>query len=167
MKKKISFAGILCAVSGLAWSQMTPQMQQQLPPSDPSSSQYNSVYLPSLGQGDTVRPNSNVRWEDRWGAIADDGNGVYGIVTDLGSRRLAQKAAVAECRRRGGGECMVGLAYYNQCAVVVAGTTGAELAHAPTEDQAKKIAVENCEATDGQGVCRVYYSGCSLPVPVQ
>lgn len=165
MKAKVLLLLGIGMLAGTAWAQMTPQQQQQLPPSDPSSSQYHSVYLPSLGQGDTDQ--AGVKWEDRWGAIADDGNGTYGIVVDMSSKRLAQKAAISECKRRGGTKCTVGLAYYNQCAVVIAGTTGSDLAHAPTEDEAKSLGIKNCEAKDGQGACRIYYSGCSLPARVK
>ena len=167
MKKQGSIACGLLAVSQTAFCQMTPQIQQQLPSSNPNSSQYHSVYLPSIGQGDTISPDGQVRWADRWGAIATDGNGHAGIVKGMASKSSAQKAAVAECRRRGGGGCVVRLSYHNQCAAVVAGATGSNNASAATEDEAIHFAMSDCETVEGRGACRVYYSGCSLPVPVE
>ncbi|WP_392389941.1 DUF4189 domain-containing protein [Acinetobacter courvalinii] len=37
------------------------------------------------------------------------------------SKRQAEKAALTECRAKGGKKCEVDLAYYNQCAVMVTG----------------------------------------------
>lgn len=37
-------------------------------------------------------------WADGWGAIATDGHGVAGAVTDLASKRDAKRAAIQECR---------------------------------------------------------------------
>lgn len=109
----------------------------------------------------------SVRWQDRWGAIAADENAVYGIVADMSSKHQAKKAAIAECKKRGGESCEIQLAYYNQCAVVIAGTTGSNVSHAATEEEAASTGISNCEKVDGEGACRVYYSGCSLPVKAQ
>lgn len=104
-------------------------------------------------------------WADRWGAIASDGNGTYGIVTDKASRRKAQKTAIEECKKRGGGSCAVRRDFYNQCAAVTSGTITAATANAPTEDEAVKIGKEICR-TNGDNNCQVYWSGCSMPVRV-
>lgn len=88
MKVKLLYAACMLVVSGTALSQMTPQQQMQVPPSDPSSSQYNSVYLPAHGVGDTVQPSAKERWEDRWGAIATDTeNAKLGVVTGVASKK--------------------------------------------------------------------------------
>lgn len=100
------------------------------------------------------------RWADSWGAIADDGNGQYGIVTDMPSKRGARKAAIQECRRRGGAKCEVGITYKNQCAVVVMGSTLSNVVHAITIDKAAEIGMAAClERHDVN--CRIYWSGCS------
>jgi len=54
--------------------------------------------------------------ETRWGAIATDNLNV-----GAKSKRIAAKAAVAQCRSNGGTKCIVDIAYYNQCAVIVLG----------------------------------------------
>ena len=118
---------------------------------------------------DNDAPVPSVHWQDRWGAIAaDDGpNAVFGIVTNMASKRAAQKAAIAECKNRGGGDCEVSLAYYNQCAAVAAGAAGTFSSSAATIEEAAQRATNRCEDANGRGACWVYYSGCSLPVRVQ
>lgn len=104
-------------------------------------------------------------WADRWGAIAADGNGVFGIVSDMTSKRKAQKSAIQECKNRGGGACDVDLAYYNQCAAVGANSKNSFSFSAPTQKEAEDLAVGRCEKSTGEK-CNVYYSGCSMPVRV-
>ena len=106
------------------------------------------------------------RWVDRWGAIASDRISVFGIVSDKASKSEAERAALSECRTRGGGECQVTFAYHNQCAAVAAGQKGTISFHAPTVEEAIEASLKKCEVEKG-GECRVYYSGCSLPVRVQ
>lgn len=117
--------------------------------------------------GGTQTSAQQVRWADRWGAIADDGNGVSGIVSSMQSKQQAENSAISECKKRGGGACAVALTYHNQCAAVATGEHGASLYHAETEDKAVESAMKNCEIKQGAGACRLYYSGCSLPEQVQ
>ena len=106
------------------------------------------------------------QWDSRWGAVADDGNGVFGIVSDQRSERSAKKAAAAQCVERGGGSsCKATFTYRDQCAVVVGTDTGAISQGAATEEKAKALAMTKCEA-EGSKECWVYYSGCSLPALV-
>lgn len=111
-----------------------------------------------------------VLWADRWGAIASDNdakNAIFGIVTDRPSERAARRAAVDECRSRGGDRCEVAMSYQNQCAAVGAGRVGTFSAGAPTLEEAQQRAMQLCEIKNGSGECWLYYSGCSLPVRVQ
>lgn len=105
------------------------------------------------------------QWDSRWGAVADDGNGVFGIVSDQRSERSAKKAAAAQCVERGGSSssCKATFTYRDQCAVVVGTDTGSISQGAATEEKAKELAISKCEAK-GSKECWVYYSGCSLPV---
>ena len=160
MKSKGFSAVVLLMLSGAAWAQMTPQQQANLPPSNPNSSQYNTVYLPSL---ENAAPPQE-RWADRWGAIATDDNGTAGIVTDITNKRDAQRSAIAECENRGGGNCKVSLAYHNQCAAVAASSSMSFSSSAPTIEEATERSMERCKSAGGE--CWVYYSGCSLPVRV-
>ena len=144
-------------------AQLTPQMQQQLPPSNPNSSQYHSVYIPSLEQAGRIVSDESEGWEDRWGAIAvDDLRAVVGVSTDAASEQMAKEGARLDCTRRGGRDCGVKISYYNQCAVLIAADVGYNTASAATIEVAKKGAVSDCRRY-GRKNCRVYYSGCSLP----
>lgn len=163
MRAMLLAATIVLIFSKGAMAQMTPQ-QQQLPPSDPSSSQYHSVYLPSLGQGDTVSP---AKWVDRWGAISDDGDGVFGIVSNMRDRGVAEENAVMECKKRGGKKCIVSFTYRSQCAAVAASESVSFSYGAPTIEEAKESAMQQCNSNSSNKDCWIYYSGCSLPERVQ
>ncbi|WP_436870978.1 DUF4189 domain-containing protein [Acinetobacter courvalinii] len=105
-------------------------------------------------------------WADRWGAIASDGKGTYGIVSDMTSKRKASKAAIQECKNRGGGACNINLTYYNQCAAVGSNDINSFSYSAPTQAEAEQLALERCvKATSKK--CDVYYSGCSTAVRVK
>lgn len=108
-----------------------------------------------------------VRWQDRWGAIAVSKDSVVGVSTDENNKRGAQKIAIADCESRGGAGCDVQIAYYNQCAALVVSGRSYSVAREETEEKAIRSAVNDCNARNGRGACRVYYSGCSLPVRVQ
>lgn len=80
--------------------------------------QFNSPYHQS--GGDSVE--RQARWADRWGAIAvDDGEKTIGIgIAEMtSSERAAKKIALEDCRVKGGTKCVISLAYYNQCGVIV------------------------------------------------
>ena len=104
-------------------------------------------------------------WADRWGAIASDGNGTYGFVTDMRSKRRAEKAAIEDCKKDGGGACSVRLAFFNQCAVVMAGSKAAATASAATKEEAVELGKKTCRE-NGDNACSVYWSGCSTAVRV-
>jgi hypothetical protein len=159
MKSKWLSAAALLLFSGTAWGQMTPQQQANLPPSNPNSSQYNTVYLPAMNNAQPPQE----RWADRWGAIASDGDVTYGIVTDMVSKDEAKRSALAECKKRGGGACSIERYFVNQCAVVIAGDGATASSNAPTVDEAVEIGMPICSENGGTN-CHVYYSGCSLPV---
>ncbi|WP_312056792.1 DUF4189 domain-containing protein [Acinetobacter courvalinii] len=104
-------------------------------------------------------------WADRWGAIATDGKGAFGIVRDMLSKRKAEKAAIQECTKRGGKGCFTEYFYNNQCVAVGSNDKTYHYARFPTEDEAKTIAVQKCQERSGEA-CVVFYSGCSMPVRV-
>lgn len=106
------------------------------------------------------------QWESRWGAIARDRNAVYGIVTDVSSEALAKQLALKECSKRGGVECDGDYIFSNSCAAVVAGQRIAISRHGPDEQDAIRQGMDYCASQNDAG-CRVYWSGCSLPVRVR
>lgn len=159
MKNKWCSAALLFLLSSSAWAQMTPQQQANLPPSNPNSSQYNTVYLPSLENAAAPQE----RWADRWGAIATDAdNAKLGAVVDMASGKQAKRAALKACKDQGGINCTLDILYYNRCAVLVTGDNVYTVSSAATIDEATKSGFIKCERDDVN--CRVYYSDCSLPV---
>src|SRR3546814_10776216 len=78
-----------------------------------------------------------VKGADSWGAIAiDDIRGEAGIGTGFPSKRKAKKAAIEECRKRGGEDCSISIIYTNQCAAVVSNSVMSSSANAPTMREA-------------------------------
>jgi hypothetical protein len=111
----------------------------------------------------------SVRWAKTWGAIAlDKERGIVGAVEGKTSKGQAQKAAIAECKVRGGGSgCKnISRTYHNQCAVVLAGEgQGIMTASAQTVEEARALAMQLCKK-EGM-VCRDYYAACSEPIRIQ
>lgn len=100
------------------------------------------------------------RWKTTWGAIATDGgNSILGTSVGMYSKRQAEKAALAQCREKGGSQCEVDLAFYNQCAVLVTGDRMFTTQGAASAEEAARIGMERCNKTDVN--CHVYYSDCS------
>jgi hypothetical protein len=125
----------------------------------------DSSYSSGDGYTDNDYAHAEPKWADRWGAIADADNRVYGIVSMMNNESEARVAALNECTKRGGMGCAVVATYYNQCAAVSAGDGGSEVWQAPTEELAIKNSMTRCDSAREN--CRVYYSGCSLPERIQ
>lgn len=110
------------------------------------------------------------RTESRYGSIARQvrkGGNHIGVSNDQGSRRKAEKLALASCREKGE-ECEVWLSYANQCASVsttardgspVGGLT--TVGHALSASAAEQLALNQCRADSG-GECMTFYSACSF-----
>jgi Domain of unknown function (DUF4189) len=106
------------------------------------------------------------RWETRWGAVAiDNVAGAIGAVTGLKSKRQATKAALLECRQKGGTKCLLNITYSNQCIVMTLGSKTYNLTRAESIEVATQKSMEKCNAENSD--CRVFYSGCSLPELIQ
>ena len=108
-----------------------------------------------------------VVWADRWGAISADGiTGSLGVSVDMPSKRKAERAAMADCRAKGGKKCGVDISYYNQCAAMILGDHRYNTSRAATEEKAIALGMGTCEK-EGDTNCRVYYSACSTPVRIR
>lgn len=129
-----------------------------------TSAEGSAASMASCGHIPSNQP-ASPQWETRWGAIASDQKGAYGIVTGMTSERRAKKAALVQCEERGGIYCAPTFSFRNKCAAVVVSTTESFAQSAPYEDQAIDVGKMRC-ADSGSGECWVYYSGCSLPVRV-
>jgi hypothetical protein len=109
------------------------------------------------------------RWADRWGSIAIDNaktNVGLGAAAGMASKRQAEKAALQDCRSKGGAGCQVSLSYDNQCAVVVAGIGYSVSQGAASIGEASTLGLKACNDA-GVSSCTVYYSACSLPEQVR
>ena len=102
-------------------------------------------------------------WETRWGAIATDAvAGTLAGAVNFSSKQSAQKAAFAQCKANGGENCLVRIAFYNQCAVVAWGDTAHTWQSSGTAKTASDIALQKCAKKTNN--CKIYYSNCSPPV---
>lgn len=120
-------------------------------------SQSNSPYHQS-GSGGGSEPRA--KWETRWGAFAIDFKTGLGTSKGMRSKRAAQNAAIADCRSKGGADCKIQLAYFNQCGVIVQGEVGFSVASADTVERATEIGKGICRNA-GNDNCAVYFSDCS------
>lgn len=61
-------------------------------------------------------------WVSRWGAIATDVKaGSVGASIDMQSQRKAEKAAINDCKSKGGTRCVIQISYANGCAAMIVG----------------------------------------------
>lgn len=105
-------------------------------------------------------------WADYWGAISTDTpKGILGSSTHASSQTKAEKAAVADCRSKGGTQCILQVSFRNGCGAMIVGNKGYSVNSAPTLGEAVQKGMDIC--TKAGGDCHVYYSTCSLPGPVQ
>lgn len=106
-------------------------------------------------------------WANRWGAVADDGAGTFGMSDNERSKKKAERAAVTQCKDRNGGDCEVYMTYTNQCIAIAASEVKSNTARAPDEESAKQDSMAGCmKGNNGKG-CRIYYSACSLPARIR
>lgn len=127
-----------------------PAMAQQ-----PGTPQYNTVFLPAHGAGDTAR--SSI---DRWGGWArGDDKKTLGWTVAGRSEQEARALAVSDCERRGGNNCAVIETFVNACAAIAAGPTDRWYEISPKSlRRARRGALEACGPD-----CRVIFEGCAMP----
>lgn len=109
------------------------------------------------------------KWATRWGAIATDdgstGGGILGQSESLSSKRKAEKAALSDCRSKGGHNCALVQTYYDQCIAVAWGRSRPYSVSAENSKAASELALAKCNQSDQ--ACGIYYTGCSYPERVQ
>lgn len=135
----------------------------------------SSQCLPTGGGAAQASSPLHPRWKTTWGAIAmSSETGEVGTSVDRLSKREALREAMDKCKRLGGTQCQLAIAYENQCAVVAwaseAGTPtgGAALVQgAATIAEATRLAIPACSKSRGGGECSIIYSACSEPVVVK
>lgn len=156
----IIFAHFLAITSGGAWAQTA------CPSGVASGSAQCGPSTMTEPASTSAPPVPQSRWADSWGGMASDvKSGISGIVTDFPSKRRAKRAAIEECKIRGGEECVVAITYKNQCLAVVDGNKS-YIVSSPTIERAINLAMHDCVQGGGNN-CHVYYSGCSLAKRIQ
>lgn len=136
---------VLLAASGIAMAQQ------------PGTVEYNTVFLPAHGVGDTRAPAEG----DSWGAFAiamgnEDGVSMTGWAINHATETQARNASLEMCDRRGGKDCVVDLVFMNQCAAVTTSDAGTYASRDRTLKLSRRAAREHC----GSG-CRILYEGCT------
>lgn len=128
------------------------------------SSEYHDVE--SASRAVTYQPSVPVvikrKWADRWGTIAyDELNPIIGTSSGIKSKRAAVNTALSDCRSKGGKNCKVATAYYNQCVTLFA-IRGGGLTWATGKDikAAQNFGMEGCRKDKVQ--CDLIYSNCSM-----
>lgn len=129
------------------------------------------------GSSESSSPVPTGKWEDRWGAIAEESSprapGVplaTGVSESRKTKREANAVALEECKKVGGTKCTVTMTYFNQCVALADPTMDQLIARggksigyrAKTDEDAKALALKECEGLDGGQQCRIIYSACSL-----
>lgn len=142
------FSGSVLLVAGLITA---PAHAQQ-----PGSVEYNTVFLPAHGVGDTVRASEL----DRWGAIATGKGDALGFVVDARSEKEAKTKAVEDCSSGGGENCEVEDVFTNVC-IAVASSPDANYwsSGSPSRNTAKTLrerALKGC----GEN-CEIIREGCA------
>lgn len=129
-----------------------------IPPNAPGSPYY---------QDQAPSPRSipqTVKWSSRWGAVAiDDESGRGGTVEDRESEGIARDIATDLCRKNGGNNCKVLIAYHDQCAALAQTLGGGKIfaTSAVNSQKAERMALDNCNSDR----CAIIYSKCSLAQP--
>lgn len=140
----------------------------------PIQSQSDCMAIPNYGQQSAQQPQqrtpeSSPQWLPRWGAIAvgstASGGGV-GVASDMSTRRLAEKAALKQCKDTGGGKlCRIEISYSNQCAAIAWGDRFYNTARAETLELASDLSLGACGKHTTN--CKIYYSNCTFPVRIR
>lgn len=121
----------------------------------PDNSQQSSSAEPDVAQP---------LWLDRWMAFAiDAGKSILGVALDRSNVGEAKRAAVSDCRSKGGVDCKFENAFLDSCAVVTVGNSGYTVVGGITLAEATRKSRDVCEK-EGNADCHVYYSTCDFAV---
>lgn len=107
------------------------------------------------------------KWTDHWGAIAtNEPTSSLGVANNMASQSEAEQAALTDCQSKHSSTCKLETSYRNGCGALIGSTTGYVVTSKTTLDEAVQAGMLTCTKARYSN-CRVYYSGCSLPVRIQ
>lgn len=114
---------------------------------------------------DTATQAPSLHWETRWGATATDASsGALGSVTGMQSQKAAEKGALADCKAKGGINCVLQLPYKNGCTAMIVGDSKFLVTADRTIATASQQGIEACSKVSSN--CQVYFTACSPPAVV-
>jgi len=129
--------------------------------------QYDPARAHSPNHGPKPPPIVIERWhvpEDRFTAFAQDNQlGPYGFVSGLEDQEAADAAAIAQCKERGGKDCVVQGQFKNLCATFAWGGGHGTVRGEKTVEGSRQRALEKCAEAAGVN-CDVIETVCSEPV---
>lgn len=117
------------------------------------------VPIPGYGTSGGADQAPVEQWRPRWGAIATDPSGKTGIAGNASSKAKAERAALSQCKDKGGASCKVQISYRNSCGVLAWGSGYLAVASADTLSEASQLALGNCSKDSPE--CEVFFSDCS------
>ncbi|MGE6335198.1 DUF4189 domain-containing protein [Stenotrophomonas sp.] len=119
----------------------------------PGTPQYNSVYLPGHGVGDTKAP------PRIWGAWARGDDRTLGYSLTGRTQQEAEDLAVADCERRGSTNCVPIDSFDNACVAIAAGPSDryAQISRKGTK-WTRREALKQCGPD-----CKIIFEGCAVP----
>jgi len=158
---------LLLSYAPLGWAQCAPGIPGAgnpgcIPPTAPGS-----PYAQPGESAPLAPPPPAPVWEDRWGAIAIDGqSGAAGGANKSSTKQDATRLALERCATAGGVHCEIAIAFVNQCTAIAQRTGGGivSTATAADTDQASARALNRCGNSDS---CKVISTLCAVPVRVK
>jgi hypothetical protein len=103
-------------------------------------------------------------WLDRWMAFATDAkHSILGLALDRSNVGEAQRAALSDCRAKGGVDCKFENAFLDSCAAVTVGDHGYTIMGEVTLAEATKQSRDVCKK-EGDASCYTYYAACDFAV---
>lgn len=102
-----------------------------------------------------------VRMILRWGAVAGDDDGHWGMSESRRFRLQATREALKRCRESGGKGCRLAQVYGDSCVAIASDSNTASVLARQTREEAKAAALKDCEGYARGGECAIKYSACS------
>lgn len=112
-----------------------------------------------------------IRLQDKYGAIALGTNGHYGFISNMPSKRKAQREALSLCKQHGGVNCEIVHSVRNGCLSIAEGFSNKakklvqiRTGSSPNRNESESVALNLC-IKSGLSECKIIdIEQCSLPV---
>lgn len=102
-----------------------------------------------------------VRMPLRWGAVAGDDDGHWGMSESRRFRLQATREALKRCRENGGKGCRLAQVYGDSCVAIASDSNTASVLARQTREEAVAAALKDCAGYARGGECAIKYSACS------